>query len=107
MTYAAGFTKDWRWTMGLACSAMLVGALLYLIGAFVPCTDYRALRKGPLQVTHRAAEHSAASDVIHVRTGMPCSAQSTALLRQGLLQVSHSADTHWEAAHLLQLSPTA
>ena len=36
--------------MGLACSALLPGALLYLIGALVPCTDYRALRKGPLQV---------------------------------------------------------
>ena len=42
--------KDWRWTLGLTCCALGLGALLYLVGAFVPCTDYRALRKGPLQV---------------------------------------------------------
>lgn len=36
--------------MGITCGGMVLAGALYLIGAFVPCTDYRALREGPLKV---------------------------------------------------------
>ena len=31
-------------------TALLVGTLLYFIGAYAPCTDYRLLQKGLMQV---------------------------------------------------------